>query len=58
MENENIILIKSDCGKHLLHIDKTTGKRIHVERILQDDEYARNKIQMLLLKKYKRRKKL
>lgn len=43
MENENIILKKSDCGKYLLHIDKTTGKHIHTEKILQVDEYARNK---------------
>ncbi|MCM3444736.1 hypothetical protein [Metabacillus halosaccharovorans] len=41
--NDNVFYIKSGCGKYLFHIDKSTGKHVHTEKIMQSYEYARNK---------------
>ncbi|MGG0545230.1 hypothetical protein ABEY63_25490 [Priestia aryabhattai] len=40
--SNNILIIKSKCGKYNFHIDTETGIRVHTERILQDNEYIRN----------------
>lgn len=56
MKGENIILVKTECGRYLLHIDKSTGKNVRIDRILRDDEFPRSKKSDAAFKELKERK--